>query len=168
MTRRAAVLRSLHRTDRARSSKCNTSMKQKGEGGSVSAGGSHMSWLRITSSSSTESWSNASVAGRIKKLARPTDPTAKPQNQEINVPGLHKIRRSPDFEALELWKGRQGVMPPDDKWVFVSRFVLFCLLVNLFLCSWLKKPARQINRKSLNLTAYSSEKISRIRNSPFL
>ena len=42
--------------------------------------------------------------------AKPTDtyPILEPQNPSIDASEVHKFRRSADFEAPELWKGRSG------------------------------------------------------------
>ena len=46
----------------------------------------------------------------IRDTSIPTDPftTLEPQNPPHDVPGLHKIRWSPNFEALLWWKGGSG------------------------------------------------------------
>ena len=48
---------------------------------------------------------------REKEYYYPTSPFTilKLQNPWLDVPELHKIRRSPDLDALKLWKGSSGM-----------------------------------------------------------
>ena len=92
---------------------------------------------------------------RLSTYHSPTDlfTTFKLQNPPHGVPELHKILRSPDFEALKLWKDRAGVwlltLVPKMSWKrrracrlrFITKLSSsLCMCLNQVWC-WINLPS---------------------------